>query len=88
MKKTVKVSDLKEKANKLFLHSSDDLAQAREAVFSFVSHFLHETGNYRGFNYLTESDMQQSENGKSFGILPIEAPNRFEGTDPSRVFFH
>lgn len=92
MKKTIPVKSLVERANSCMLNSPDENSEKREAIFHFVSSFLHDTGNYKGFNYLTERDMKESRNGKSFGVLPYDSGNpekdRFVGTDESRRFFY
>ena len=92
MRKTIKVSDLVRRANRIMLHTSDEGKQAREAIFNFTSNFLHETGNYKGFGYLTQENMRKSDNGKSFGVLPYNPTDpeadRFVGTDDSRRFFY
>lgn len=51
MRKTVRVDDLRNKANTLFA-SPDSTPEQRKAVAGFVSGFLHATGNYHGYNYL------------------------------------
>jgi len=49
-RKTVKVEDLVEKANKYL--AIDGISQdEKRAVDCFINGILHETGNYRGFGY-------------------------------------
>jgi hypothetical protein len=59
-RKTITIDMLKEDLNRFLEHSTCD-AEARQAVASFVSHIFHKTGNYQGFNYLTEERSQNHE---------------------------
>ena len=69
-KKTVNVSEIKEKANSMFAISPVEKVDERKAVATFVSDILHRTGNYRGFNYLpSESDIHAGFYGKDCRIF-------------------
>lgn len=99
-RKTVKIQSVVERANKFMLHSRDDQNRERAALHTFIADILHDTGNYRGFNYLDSRDMQQSTLGTTVGInrdsngemLPYEPSagitDRFDGTDSTRTFFY
>jgi len=50
-RKTIKIARVVELANKMFESTPDKAKEHREAVFIFVSHILHETKTYNGFNY-------------------------------------
>ena len=87
-KKTIQVSDLREKANAFLLNSDDSQKGERDGVRMFVESVLMETGNYAGFGYLTPNQMKDSEQGASFGIDPNrEQDNWFDGSDHTRVFY-
>ena len=87
-KKTIRVDELREKANFFLLNSYDYQKQEREGVRNFIETVLMETGNYAGFGYLTPNQMEDSEQGASFGIDPNrEQDNWFDGSDHTRVFY-
>ena len=96
-RKTYQVKKLVEKANDFFLNSADHKKEERHSIFAFVADILHDTGNYRGFNYLYKRDMKKSTMGYTIGINHdpendyMPHPNydiRFKDTDDSRVFFY
>jgi len=88
-RKTVKVVDLVVRANDFLLHSPDDDTGARKGVCHFVETMLHDSGNYKGFNYLTARDMKNSFNGETPGIHEGESDDKkFEGTDRYRVYYY
>lgn len=57
-----------------------------------LEHVLHETGNYRGFRYLTHRDVPSGQR-PGINISPIDGQHlesmleRFRNTDPTRVFY-
>ena len=51
-RKTVKVSEVKDLANKMLANSVDELTEGRQAVASMIEHVLMDTDNYKGFGYL------------------------------------
>ena len=69
-RKTFKVSDLKEEANRIFLESQDSYVQGRKAIFTFVETILMKTNNYRGFNYIGNDKIREVGNitVTTFGI--------------------
>ena len=52
---TVPVSVVLRKANSFLRESPPKFSEMREGVASLLETILHETGNYRGFNYLQNS---------------------------------
>lgn len=82
-RKTFEVESLKEQANSFFLNSCNDFAAQRKAIQSFTSDILMQTGNYRGFGYLTKNDVKE---GSTFGIDRTNLPVTFP--DESRIFFY
>lgn len=50
MKKSMKVEELKEYANKLLLNPRLS-QQFKDGVSTMIEHVLHKTGNYEGFQY-------------------------------------
>lgn len=85
MAKTVRVSSLVEDINFYLANSLGDDEKARYARNSMICmlvSILHETGNYRGFTYLTEG---QTTAGVKPGIRWIDNNPNFEDTDDTRV---
>lgn len=81
--KTIEIAAIRDKANKVFRDSGDEFKTGRASIKLFVDDILMQTGNYKGFRYLSAEET----GGKSFGI-------RFahDGTpifpDQTRVAFH
>lgn len=65
---TIKVSFVIEKANAFIRNSADSDKDRRLGIASLLEAILFETNNYRGYSYLTETDMKNSLNGKIPGI--------------------
>lgn len=91
-RKTVSIETLKTGVNEMILNTPDEDKSGRELLGLFLESMLMETKNYRGFRYLTEKDMRNSQNGVSVGIKyyvdPFGDPARqFDGTDNSRVHY-
>jgi len=88
-RKTIEVERIKEKINSMILNSPDDMIREREALANFLSVILHETGNYKGFNYLTKEMMEKSMYGKSTYTINYTEGNttRIEKGDETRVFY-
>ena len=94
-RKTIAVEDVKQLINGMLQNSEDSNQAGRDAAISILERVLMDTGNYRGFQYLTQEDMKASENGLSVGmntdcngeLLPADA-GRFAGVDHTRVRFY
>jgi hypothetical protein len=82
--KTVKLENVKARANALFRESVNEYSAQRRAVQHFVSSLLMDYGAYKGFSYLGE---QQVPAGSTVGIIRGEngAPHQFP--DDSRIEF-
>ena len=65
-RKTITVESIKNRINSILLNSSDSDRSARNTMILFIENVLMETGNYKGFRYLVEEDMEKSE----YGIIP------------------
>lgn len=85
-RKTILVSQIRDKANKFFLESSNENTQGRLAMITFLENLLHDTGNYRGFGYLDKKDVMTNS---TYGIdFPLPESERFLNTDSTRVFYY
>jgi hypothetical protein len=97
-RKTIKVVDVIDFVNRINVESGDNIdgATARQHYAVMLEHFLHSTGNYAGYKYLTINEIAHDGTGK----LPrpgINSPkydqdgnevsgyDRFKDTDPTRV---
>jgi hypothetical protein len=89
-RKTIAVESIKNRINSMLLNSSDSDRYARDTMISFIENVLMETGNYKGFRYLIEEDMEKSE----YGIIPgrhfptdveLTIDQQFANTDCTRV---
>jgi hypothetical protein len=92
VKKTIQVETVKKMVNHTLLHSPDDAKGERQGLCMLLEKILMDTGNYRGFNYLTKEKMKESEYGVSIGInspaVELTIEKKFEGTDHTRVFYY
>lgn len=68
VRKTIEVSIIKNMVNDMLLNSSNDQKDTRESMGRMIESVLMATGNYKGFRYLTNKDMEYSDNGNSIGI--------------------
>lgn len=55
-RKTISVASLTELANEILANSSDNSKERRNGVIIFIEAVLHETGNYKGFNFINDGD--------------------------------
>jgi hypothetical protein len=83
-RQTVEVAKLKRMANEYFANSGGPFKDARRAIQSFVEAVLHDTGNYRGFQYLTA---EQSKPGHSTGVIHDFETGKHVFPDESRIYF-
>ena len=83
-KKTFSVDKFKELVNNTLAVSVTDRSY-RDGLCGALEHILHDTGNYKGFRYLTKDEVPD---GQLPGInTPIEDPSyedRFKNTDYTR----
>lgn len=93
-RKTINVETIKSMVNEVLLNSEDSYKDGRESLTFLLEKIFVETGNYRGFRYLSENDMVNSTGGVSVGINLTETKRfeenptkRFENTDPTRVHY-
>ena len=85
-RKTISVETIKSMVDGMLLNSEDDYQQGRSALANFLEKVLMDTGNYKGFSYLSGTDMTKSEYGTTVGIFEMkEFGEKFENTDHTRV---
>lgn len=85
-RKTINVGKLVATVNGILMKHTGS-HEFRQGMINLLDHTLHETGNYRGFRYLTQDEVPDGalpgircENGEA---LPY--PERFHSTDSTRV---
>ena len=94
-RKTFNVEAVKAKVNALMLNSKDDAADVRQGASMVLESILHDSGNYRGFGYLTVKDMENSQGGTTVGVNNgpdgwVEPcyTKRFLNTDETRRYYN
>lgn len=87
-RKTIKVADLRNQINEALASTHDDCQPTREALQTLLERILMDTGNYKGFAYLTPDHLKGDATGGKPGIYPASERDRaFEGTDHTRVYY-
>jgi hypothetical protein len=87
MTKTVKISLLKETANRMLVDSPNDCINYRQGVINLMQSILMETKNYDGFRYLTKDDVEP-EYTVGVHIDNPELTFDFSNTDTTRIFLY
>lgn len=83
-KKTVTVNKLKEMANNILADSYCE-PESRDCLIVFVDKILMDTGNYKGFRYLTKNEVPVGQfPGINTPIEDLTYEERFKYTDPTR----
>ena len=59
-RKNVPVAWVIKLGNDFLRHSENSLVNERRGVASLMSQILHDTGNYRGFNYLESANVRNA----------------------------
>jgi hypothetical protein len=83
-KKTIPVQTIVTQLNETLANGFQTI-QERQAIMIFAERILRDTGNYRGFRYLTQDEIPGCQIP---GIRPggsTDHESRFTNTDPSRV---
>ena len=90
-RKTVDIEVLKEMVNNMCRFSVNESKGIRQGAMNVLEEVLHSSGNYKGFRYLYQDEM---EAGYSFGINqkttdPIveDYTERFANSDNTRVMY-
>ena len=74
MKKTIKVTELKDNVNRMLAESTCS-PEGRETMCTILERVLMDTGNYNGFRYLIGSEVPV---GELPGICHSETSNYYE----------
>lgn len=89
-RKTIDVEYVKKFVNDFLLNSADEQTVKRLAYCTILEELLHQTGNYKGFTYLTGINMETSEHGTTVGIVyDVDHPlTRGTVSDPTRIYYY
>lgn len=88
-RKTIEVEKVRRLVNAMLLHSRDDNRSGRAMLQTMIETILMDTGNYKGFLYLTPEDMATSKNGTTYGIDYGKPDGHwFADTDHTRVYYY
>lgn len=89
-RKTLDVEEFKNRINHL-LKVSVCSPDTRQGLINALEDVLHSTGNYRGFSYLTGSEVPKDQlpgiNHGFYGESEEQLIARFKCTDPTRVSY-
>jgi hypothetical protein len=86
-RKTVQVSSVIEYVNNMLRNSFGAVtSEERLGMIDVLEQILHDTGNYRGYRYLTQEEVPSGEKpGIHYaGDMPAPYPERFKDTDHTR----
>ncbi len=83
---TIEVSAIKDEINRRLRDTAPHMTAERRALASILEHILHETGNYRGFNYNEWSPGPGYAQWVADGS-PSPTPHQYFG-DMSRVHYY
>jgi hypothetical protein len=83
-KKTIAVKTIVDQLNDT-LSTGFQTIQERQAIMTFVEQILRDTGNYRGFQYLTQEQVPLNQLPGIRGKNGDEVGSRFMNTDSTRV---
>ncbi len=88
-RKTVSVELLKSMVNEVLLNGDDYDTRGRSSLTLLLEKVLMGSGNYRGFRYLSASEMLNSVNGTQPGINAEGDTTlaKFTNTDGTRVCY-
>ena len=86
-RKTIEISKLVEMANGILQNSGSDCVGIRQGIMNLVEAALFETGNYKGFRYLDETEVSADSlpGIRDTVISSTRGPDNFKNTDRTRV---
>ena len=89
-RKTIEISKLVEIANGILQNSGSDCAGIRQGIMNLVESALFETGNYKGFRYLDETEVGADylPGIRDTAFFAPRGPDNFKDTDPTRIRYY
>jgi hypothetical protein len=91
-RKTINVDSITAQINDM-IRLSTGTPQQRQGLLAAIETILHETGNYKGFRYLTQNEVPAGFHRPGINISHIDGQHlenydaRFENTDRTRVAY-
>lgn len=86
-RKTIRVETVIDWANNYLATTDDQHSERRRGVIAMLEEILCETGNYRGYRYITNLEYHYTPGvryDENTGAI-LDYPERFENTDRTRV---
>lgn len=83
-RKTFNVDEFKELVNNTLATTVETEIQYRYGIIAALEHVLHETGNYKGFRYLSKREVPWGIPGINEPIEDLSYEDRFKNTDSTR----
>lgn len=91
-RKTIPIMDIKKRVNNFLRDTKDFMKPERESMAMMLESILTDTGNYKGFGYITKESMKaNSKEGTTFGIGEWDDKKfrfDFAVTDSSRIYYY
>ncbi len=86
---TQTIDEIVARANEYLRITDADMRGRRQGVIDLVTGLLMQTGNYRGFSYLLETDVANGIGGINYadGVPHPNVLERFANTDATRIRF-
>jgi len=83
-KKTFNVNEFRVLVNNTLATTGEGEMQYRHGIIDALEHVLHETGNYKGFRYLSKDEVPWGIPGINGPIEDLSYEERFANTDSTR----
>ena len=92
-RKTFSIETFKQSVNDFIRNDKNRDGAARLAMAIQLENILHATGNYDGFNYLKQVELEFIDMVPGINVMPDGMPMedydaRFAGTDRTRIRFY
>ena len=86
-RKTIEISKLVEMVNGILQNSGSDCVGIRQGIMNLVESALFETGNYKGFRYLDETEVSADSlpGIRDTADSSTRGSDNFKNTDRTRV---
>lgn len=83
-RKTFNVDEFKELVNNTLATTNENDIEYRYGIIAALEHVLHETGNYKGYRYLSKGEVPWGIPGINEPIEDLSYEDRFKNTDSTR----
>ena len=86
-RKTFNVAGFKELVNNTLATTGEGEMHYRYGIIDALEHVLHETGNYKGFRYLSKDEVPHGRPGINLPVENHTMEERFNDTDLTRRYY-